>query len=95
MALNINIVSDIGQTFENAYIRIDEHSVDKNDTIYARIRGYVSRELMTEGKSFISGSEDIIKFTGNFSDTAVNTKKQIYEYMKTLEKYSVATDVLE
>lgn len=95
MALQLTIKSDIGLSIENAYIHIDEYSCNKNEQINARIRAYVSRDLMKSGSSFISGSEEILSLQGDYSDTATNTKKQIYTYVKTLDKYLSAIDVLE
>lgn len=89
------ITGDAGLEIQNAYIHIDEYTCDKNEKISARIRAYVSRDLMKSDKSYISGSEDVISLQGNYSDTAVNTKKQIYVYIKTLDKYKNAVDVLE
>jgi len=95
MALKMTIQSDIGQEFQNAYIRIDEYRCDTNENISARVRAYISRDLMKNGANFIGGSEDIISLKGDYSDLAINIKKQIYEYMKTLAKYSNAIDILE
>lgn len=50
---------------------------------------------MKSGFSFISGSEEIITLQGDYSDSATNTKKQIYDHMKILEKYIESVDVLE
>jgi len=94
MDLQLTITSSTGLEIENAYIRIDEYSC-MDSTINARIRAYVSKEMQQQGKSFIEGTEEIITFDGDYSDEAVNTKKQIYEHMKTLEKYQDAVDVLE
>lgn len=91
MALSKTILSDTGLEIQNAYIRIDEYNCFESN-IKARARAYISKDLKDAGKSFISGSEDIITFTADYSDTAVNTKKQIYEHMKTLEKYADAID---
>lgn len=95
MALKMTINSDTGVNIENAYVHIDEYSCDKSETINARIRAYVSRGLMKSGSAYISGSEEIITLQGDYSDTAVNAKKQIYSNIKTLEKYKNAIDVLE
>lgn len=94
MALELTVTSSTGLEIENAYIRIDEYSCI-NTTINARVRAYVSKEMREQGRTFIEGTEEIITLEGDYSDSAVNTKKQIYEYMKTLEKYQDAVDVLE
>ncbi|MEK3987462.1 hypothetical protein MHB77_29455 [Paenibacillus sp. FSL K6-3166] len=95
MALTKNVTSNTGIEVESAYIKVDEYSCGKNNTVNARVRAYVSREFEQEGKSFIEGAEDIIQIIGDYSDNALNMKKQIYNHIKTLEKYSDAIDVLE
>jgi len=91
MALQKTIQSDIGLEVQNAYIRIDGYSCYENN-INARVRAYINKDMQMQGKMPISGSEDIITLVVDYSDTAVNTKKQIYEHMKTLEKYVDAVD---
>jgi hypothetical protein len=91
MALQKTIESDVGIEIQNAYILIDEYSCVENN-VNARIRAYVSKDMKEQGKAFISGSEDIISLQCDYSDMAINTKKQIYEYMKTLDKYKDSTD---
>lgn len=95
MALQIDINSNIGQEFENAYVVVDEYSCDKNDIIQARIRAYINREKYHEGCEFIGGSEEVITLVCDYGDDATNTKKQIYTHIKSLDKYLNATDVLE
>lgn len=94
MALSMTIQSDIGQEFKDAYVRIDEYSCSDNNVVNARIRAYVSREMKILGKAPISGSEDLITLVADYSDESANTKKQIYEYIKS-EKYVDAIDILE
>lgn len=94
MALSKIIISATGLEIQNAYIRIDEYSCFEN-TVNARVRAYISKDMQISGKAFISGSEDIITMECDYSDIATNTKKQIYTHMKTLDKYSTAIDVLE
>lgn len=95
MALKMTIQSNTGINIEDAYIHIDEYSCNKEEVINARIRSYISRDLMKNGANFISGSEEIITIQGDYSDTAMNTKKQIYNHIKTLDKYLSAIDILE
>lgn len=95
MALQLTIKSNIGQNFDNAYIHIDEYVCNATESINARIRGYISRDTMKSGANFIPGSEDIVSLQGDYSDTSINTKKQIYTYMKTLDKYKNSIDILE
>lgn len=95
MALEKNIISSTGLEVQNAYIKIDEYSCGKGNIVNARIRAYASRELEQQGASYLEGTEDIVSFTADYSENAFNSKKQIYEYVKTLEKYSNAVDILE
>lgn len=93
MALQQKITSSTGLTIDDAYIKVDEYSCGKDNTINARLRAYVSQDLAKEGASHIEGSEDIVTLTANYADDAPNAKKQIYEYAKTLDKYAEAIDV--
>lgn len=95
MALSMKLKSNIGIEIDNAYIRIDEIHSDKFNRVQARMSGYVNKEAFINGNKAISGSEDFIYIDGNFEDDSVNIKKQIYEYAKTLDKYSGAIDVLD
>lgn len=95
MALQKTITSTAGLEVQNAYIKINEYSCGEENIVNARIRAYVSRELEQQGASHLEGTEEIITLTADYSDDAINTKKQIYEYMKTLEKYTDAIDVIE
>jgi len=90
-ALKKDVTSSTGLVVENAYIKVDEYSCYGNN-VNARLRAYVSKELADNGASPIEGSEDIITLTVDYSDEADNTKKQIYEFAKTLEKYADAVD---
>lgn len=95
MALKMNLNSDIGQEFIDAYFVITEYSCDKNENVHARIRAYVDREKYKQGCDYISGSEQVITLKCDYSEVAINPKKQIYNYMKTLDKYSESVDILE
>lgn len=93
MALQMTITSAAGYEVQDAYFRVDEYSCAKDNAVHARLRAYVSQQAAAEGKAYIEGSEDIITLTVDYSDDADNTKKQIYEYAKTLDRYSEAIDV--
>lgn len=95
MALRMNVVSSAGYEVKDAYLRVDELSIRQDDTVVARIRAYVSREGFYAGLTYIEGSEEIISFSGDFSDHAINTKKQAYEYAKTLDMYLTSVDIIE
>ena len=94
MALEMDILSETGMEIPKAYFRIDEYSC-YDTRVFAKIRGYVSRELQSKGNSPIEGTEHVVEITGDYSDYARNTKIQIYEYLKTLERYGDAKDVFE
>ena len=95
MALKMDITSATGLMVQGAYVKIDEYFSYKDDCIFAKVRGYVSRELESAGSAPIEGTEEIIELVCDYSDGAKNSKSQIYTYMKTLEKYANALDVLE
>lgn len=95
MAKQLTFESTTGAVYQYAYFKIDEYSCDKNNTIRARIRAYVNRELALSGATPIEGSEEIIEINGDYSDEAVNAKKQVYDYLSTLDKYKEAINVLE
>lgn len=94
MALEMDILSETGMDIPKAYFRIDEYSC-YNTKVFAKIRGYVSRDLHIKGNSPIEGTEHVVEITCDYSDYARNTKIQIYEYLKTLERYDNAEDVFE
>lgn len=89
------IKSSTGLKVENAYIKIDEYSCDRHNSVNVRVRAYVSKELEMQGAVYLEGSEDIFNTTILYDDYSPNPKKQIYEYLKTLDKYKEATDVIE
>lgn len=91
----MNIKGSTGISFSGAYTKIDEYSCDKTNTVSARMRSYASKEMEQEGKSPIEGSELIVSLKCDYSDDAVNTKKQIYTHLKKLPEYEHAIDVLE
>ena len=92
MALKMNVVSSSGIPVNNAYISVVEYSCDKDEYINAKVAAYVSKEFKEEGKASIDGTSDIITIKGDYSDESMNTKKQIYAHMKTLEKYKDAVN---
>lgn len=94
MALKMDITSATGLKVEGAYIKIDEYFSYKDNYIFAKVRGYVSKELESTGSAPIEGTEEIIELVCDYSDDAKNSKFQIYTHMKTLEKYADALDVL-
>lgn len=93
MALQKNIQSTTGLEIKNAYIKVDNYSCNKNNIVSAKLLAFVSRSASEEGKAPIEGSGEIITLETDYSDGAINTKKQIYEYAKTIDKYKDAIDV--
>lgn len=91
-ALKLEVTSTTGMVISGAYIKVDEYSCGKGNVVNARLRAYVSKELANSGASSIEGSEEIITFTVEYSDESDNPKKQIYEFVKNMDKYSDAID---
>ncbi|ETT64955.1 hypothetical protein BSK66_08045 [Paenibacillus odorifer] len=92
MALLLTLTSATGYEVQDAYIKVDEYGCYGN-TVHARLRACVSKELADNGASSIEGSEDIITLTVDYSDNAANAKKQIYEHVKKLDKYVNSVDI--
>lgn len=95
MAVQMDFTSTTGQSFINVYFKVCEYSCDINEVLRAKIQGYISRDLSKSGASPIEGSAKIIELTADYSDWAINSKKQIYEKLKTLPEFETAVDVLE
>lgn len=93
MALQLTFTAATGMVITDAYIKVDEYSCGKDNVVNARLRAYASYQAAQDGLAHIEGSEDIISFTADYDDSAVNTKMQIYEHTKTLDKYADAIDV--
>lgn len=91
-ALQLKIESTTGYEVQDAYVKVDEYSC-YGDTVHARLRAYVSQQASIDGKAHIEGSEEIVTLKVDYSDDACNTKKQIYEHTKMLDKYADAIDV--
>lgn len=95
MAFEIDFYSDLGVEFERAYLRVNQYRCSSNDVVDFQVVVYVSKNRFLEGYSHISGSEKWYSFTADHSADAVNTKKQIYDYMETLDEYKDAKPVIE
>lgn len=93
MALQITTTASTGYEVRDAYVKITGYTCGINNLVHARLCAYVSKELADAGASHIEGSEDIITLTCDYGDDASNTKKQIYEYAKTLDKFADAVDI--
>ncbi|MEK4108121.1 hypothetical protein NST28_29060 [Paenibacillus sp. FSL R10-2791] len=85
--------SGVSLPVESAYIVITSILIDKNIvTLY--VSSYVSRQHYHDGKASLEATKTLV-FQHDISDTASNTTKQGYEYLKTLPEYEGAIDVLE
>lgn len=91
MALKINKTKNYcGKEilFEECYLQILDYSGDKNTAnISVVIYESVNKENIIDNIPYT--------FKLNTSDTAVNIIKQGYEYLKTLDEYKDAVDLLD
>lgn len=92
MALQLTIKSSAGYEVQNAYIKISSYVCNGN-TVYATLKGYVSKKLANNGADSIEGSEKVFMLTVEYEDGNENTKKQIYNHVKNLEEFINAIDV--
>jgi hypothetical protein len=92
MALQNNLQSTYGVTFENAYIRVAELSGSK-DILNIRVKWYVNQTARVNSAQPLQ--EQVYSFVPSVEDKADNFIKQGYNYLKTLEQFSTATDVLD
>lgn len=91
MALKMNL-NYKGLNIIDAYIKIDNfYGNDNVTTILVAI--YSSKETRDNGVPYIDLKSYCFK--QNFSDTSLNIKKQGYEYLKTLDEYNGAIDLLD
>lgn len=87
--------SPVGQKYESLYFRVNEYTCDRNEKTRARVRGCMNRQLTKEGASWIEDSDRIIETPFDYTDEAVNSKKQICEHLKSLEEFATTINVLE
>lgn len=92
MALGKNIVLNNGLKVEGAYIRIDAISGNK-DKLDISVNSYISKEKFNEGVGYLEQKQFIFK--PSVEDNSFNFIKQGYEYLKTLEEYENAIDLLD
>jgi hypothetical protein len=92
MALKQNITLNNGLNIENAYIRIDTFSGSKK-SVQIIVNSYISQESFNNGIGYLE--QNIYTFTPDVSNTAKLVIKQGYEYIKTLEEYKDAVDLLD
>lgn len=92
MALSKNIILNNGLTVENAYIRIDTVNGYKGG-LDISVNSYISQKVFATGQGYLE--QKIYSFIPNVDDTASNFIKQGYEYLKTLDEYKDAMDLLD
>lgn len=92
MAISKNIILNNGLTVENAYIRIDTINGYKGG-LDISVNSYISQIDFIGGKEYLD--QKIYNFIPNIEDNASNFIKQGYEYLKSLEEYNGAIDLLD
>lgn len=92
MAISKNIILNNGLVIENAYIRIDTVSGYKGG-LDISVNSYISQKAFINGQGYLE--QKFYKFIPDVEDTASNFIKQGYEYLKTLEEYKDAVDLLD
>lgn len=92
MALKKTITLNSGLTVENAYIRIDTVSGYKGG-LDISVNSYISQEAFNNGQEYLE--QKFYNFIPSVEDTAPNFIKQGYKYLKTLQEYIDAIDILE
>lgn len=93
MALQKTVTSASGLTVQDAYIKIDEYTCDKNNTVHATVQAYVNKEFERGGAAPIDGSTHYVALQVDYADDSINAKKQIYEHIKKTNEYADAIDV--
>ncbi|WP_242300242.1 hypothetical protein [Bacillus cereus group sp. BfR-BA-01448] len=88
--INKNLPSGI--IVNGSYARISNVFGTKNNLMFS-IDYFMSREADKEGKS--SFYQESFQFTPDVKDDAVNIFKQAYRYVKTVDGFQSAIDVLE
>lgn len=92
MGLEMRVTTVHGIILDNAYIRIDEQSGNKQ-IVNLRVRKYASIEDCLEGRPWIE--ENVHNFVPSIDEGSDNFIKQGYEYLKELPEFNGAIDVLE
>ena len=92
MALQKTITLQNGLQIQNAYIRIDAINGYKGG-LDISVNSYVSQQDFIDGKGYLE--QKIYHFLPDVSGTALNFIKQGYEYLKTLDEYKDAIDLLD
>ena len=89
MALQKTILTDSGLTVQDAYIRINAVSGDK-ELIDIYVNSYVSQHAFSGNKAYLQ--QQFFTFVPSVAVNAPNFIKQGYEYLKTLPEFADAID---
>lgn len=92
MAISKNIELSSGLKIDDAYIRIDTVNGYKGG-ITISVNSYISQKAFKCGKNYLD--QKFYSFVPNVDNNSENFIKQGYSYLKMLEEYKDATDVLE
>lgn len=96
MALQLNLTAEdteVGMALLEAYARILNISCDSHDRVEFSVGVYVNKAARDADRRPIKQDRLIID-EFDFDDQK-SIKKKLYEFMKTLDAYKTATDVLE
>lgn len=92
MAISKDIILNNGLTVNKAYIRIDTVNGYKGG-LDISVNSYISQDAFMKGQGYME--QKMYNFVPSVEDTALNFIKQGYEYLKTLEEYRDAVDLLD
>ncbi|MEK4721526.1 hypothetical protein NST66_29010 [Priestia sp. FSL W8-0524] len=92
MALNKSILLESGLEVTDAYHRIETYNGDKKELKFTLV-SYLDKTAATEGKAALR--EETFSCPPNLADYSYNFIKQGYQYLKTLDQFKDAIDVLE
>ncbi|MCB5235517.1 hypothetical protein [Niallia circulans] len=92
MSLITKVTLESGIEITNAYITIGRlEEQNKYITIY--VETFLDQAAYLEGKPYVSRKS--YNFDADVSENSLNYRKQGYEFMKTMDEYGDAIDVLE
>lgn len=92
MALQKKTTLKIGMEVENAYFRIEYIEGTKKEVTFC-LAVYLDQQSCLDGRAELESS--YYTFTPIITETSLNHWKQAYEYLKTLEEFADAVDILE
>ncbi|MCM3110690.1 hypothetical protein [Lederbergia lenta] len=92
MGLLKDIRTDSGILVRDAYFRVDTISCNK-DICNISLLSYINRNAFLQGKSFVTTESHT--FSPDLTAGAPNLFQQAYDYLKTIEDFEDAEDVIE